>query len=231
MSCKKYTLINSGSTIVNFNYRRCDDQMWQYQVELEPNQTKNIWVFDDTLSIAELYRNLIILEDDGDFPISVTPTPTPTLTPGYQPESPTPTPSVTPTITPTITNTPTVTPTASITPTPTTNRNLIIENTSSNNYIINLVDDSGTWFLTDQVGSFIVGPGSMLYANHDTTNTNPRCTITYNGTYTFQVRINGVLTSDWSGSGSGAGLSRVLRTLSPSTPIDASETVYIKITD
>ena len=44
MACSKYTLTNTGTTQVNFNYRRCDDAMWEYQVELEPNQTKNIWL-------------------------------------------------------------------------------------------------------------------------------------------------------------------------------------------
>ena len=43
MACSKYVLTNIGSSIVNFSYRRCDDSMWDYQVELEPNQTKNIW--------------------------------------------------------------------------------------------------------------------------------------------------------------------------------------------
>ena len=37
MACSKYILTNTGSTIVTFNYRRCDDGMWSYQVELEPN--------------------------------------------------------------------------------------------------------------------------------------------------------------------------------------------------
>ena len=157
------------------------------------------------------------------YSVNVTP-PLPTQTPSFSP-----TPTVTPTVTPTNTLPPVVTPTNTITPT--TNRNLIIVNNSTNNYIINLIDDGGTWFLTDQVGFFIVGPGQKLYANHGTTNSNPRCTITYNGSYNFIVKINGVTTSDWSGSGSAAGLQRVLRTLSPATPIDETETVYILITD
>ena len=116
MSCRKYTLTNTGSTIINFNYRRCDDQMWEYQIELEPNQTKNIWFIDGTFSIAQLFINSVIIEDDGLFPYAVSPTPTPSVTP-----TPSPTPGLsqtpTPTNTPTITNTPT--PTQTTTPTPT----------------------------------------------------------------------------------------------------------------
>jgi len=52
MACSKYTITNTGSTIVNFNYRRCDDSMWEYQVELLQNQTKNIWLMDETYSTA-----------------------------------------------------------------------------------------------------------------------------------------------------------------------------------
>jgi hypothetical protein len=60
MACSKYTITNTGSTIVNFNYRRCDDSMWEYQVELEPNQTKNIWLINDTYSTA-YYNNIEIV--------------------------------------------------------------------------------------------------------------------------------------------------------------------------
>ena len=52
MACSKYSLTNTGTTLTNFNYRRCDDTMWQYQVSLEPNQTKNIWLIDDTYSTS-----------------------------------------------------------------------------------------------------------------------------------------------------------------------------------
>jgi hypothetical protein len=102
MACSKYTLTNTGSTIVNFNYRRCDDAMWEYQVELTQNQTKNIWLINDTYSIAPLYVSSVVLVNDGVYPI----TPTPSITPSI-----TPTNTVTPTITPTKTPTPTPTPT------------------------------------------------------------------------------------------------------------------------
>ena len=112
MACSKYTLTNTGSTTVNFNYQRCDDTLWQYQVELLPNQTKNIWLVNGTYTSAQLFQQSVVVVDDGAFPPAISPTPTPTVTP---------TPSVTPTITPTVTVTSsvtaTITPTTSVTPT------------------------------------------------------------------------------------------------------------------
>jgi len=132
MACSKYTLTNTGSTIINFNYRRCDDSLWEYQVELNPNQTKNIWLINNTYSIAPLFQSSVVLVNNGVFP-PVYPSPTPTMTPSTTPTN-TPTPSVTATNTPTPsitasqtpTNTATQTPTntASQTPTPTTTTTL-----------------------------------------------------------------------------------------------------------
>lgn len=387
MACSRYTLINTGSTIINFNYQRCEDYLWEYQVDLFPNQTKNIWLVDGTYQLASLYSEQVVLVNDVSFPPPPTPTPTvtPTVspTPGLSPTSTptptkTPTPSVTvsssptltptptttvtpglslsptptftptpsptpilnwlstnfnnsgvvisdiitsfesdfigpfpflpytpnygfhgdinvgdtitinftggtnyrftlryefgatiyevfgdspssqsytftnsitssenlqmevmdgvtptPTVTPTVTNTPGLSPTpaATVTPTPTINRNLIIVNNSTNDYVINLVDDGGIWFLTDQIGSFIVQPGQTLYANHDTTNTNPRVTITFSGSYNLLCKINGVTKNDTSGSGSGAGVEYPLNILDPSAPIDAGEIVYIRLSN
>ena len=113
MACSKYVLTNTGSTIVNFSYRRCDDTIWDYQVELFPNQTKNIWVIDGTYTVASSFRSVISLVNEGSFPpTSATPTNTPTQTP-------TPTNTTTPTNTPTNTPTPSVTATRTSTPTPT----------------------------------------------------------------------------------------------------------------
>lgn len=122
MACSKYILTNTGSTIVNFNYRRCDDSMWEYQVELNPNQTKNIWLIDGTYSVAPSFNSSIVLIDTGAFPpigVTLTATPTPTLTP-TQTSTPTPTATntSTPTQTPTQTQTPTNTSTPTQTPTP-----------------------------------------------------------------------------------------------------------------
>jgi hypothetical protein len=83
MDCVKYVLTNTGSTLASFNYRRCDDTMWQYQVPLNSNQTKNIWLFDGTYSTA---FTTIVINNQSVFPITPsntrTPTPTPTQTPG-----------------------------------------------------------------------------------------------------------------------------------------------------
>ena len=115
MACSKYTLTNTGSTIVNFNYRRCDDSMWDYQVELTPGQTKNIWLINGTFTISPVYSSIISLVNQGPFPPiseTATPTPTSTTTPTV-----TPTPSVTATNTPTSSQTSTPTPTNTNTPT------------------------------------------------------------------------------------------------------------------
>ena len=139
MECSKYVITNTGETSVSFNYQRCDDAEWQYQVELEPNQTKNIWLINNTYSIADSFRLSVILENWGDFPpttITATPsnTPTPSVTPTNtttvtptntntptNTTTVTPTPTITSTVTPTNTETPTPTPsaTAEVTPTPT----------------------------------------------------------------------------------------------------------------
>jgi hypothetical protein len=106
MACSKYTLTNTGSTITNFNYQRCDDAMWEYQVELLPGQAKNIWLLNGTYSTA--FSTSIVEVDLGVFPpLMVTPTQTPTIsvTPSNSP-----TPSVTPSNTGTVTPTPTRTP-------------------------------------------------------------------------------------------------------------------------
>jgi hypothetical protein len=127
MACSKYTLTNTGSTVVNFSYRRCDDSFWDYQVELLPNQTKNIWVINGTYTVAPSFKNTISFVDNGPFPpIAATNTPTPSSTA-------TPTPTVTPSVTPTNTPTPSVTPTqtGTATPTPTTTTTLTASPTNT----------------------------------------------------------------------------------------------------
>jgi len=128
MACSKYTLTNTGTTVVNFNYRRCDDSMWEYQVNLDPNQTKNIWLINGTYDTAQIFESSIVLVNDGAYPLTPTPTRTPTSTPTNTPTpsvttTNTPTPSITAsqtqTNTPTITSTPTNTPTLTSSPTPT----------------------------------------------------------------------------------------------------------------
>jgi len=115
MACSKFTLTNTGSTVVNFSYQRCDDTLWDYQVELFPNQVKNIWVVNGTYTIAPSFINSVSLINNGVFPpIAITPTPTQTPT---NTETQTPTPTQTPTNTETPTQTPTNTETSTPTPT------------------------------------------------------------------------------------------------------------------
>jgi hypothetical protein len=114
MACSKYSLTNTGTTLTNFNYRRCDDTMWQYQVSLEPNQTKNIWLIDDTYSTS--FVTGIVLTNEGVFPpVNVTPTPSSSSIP----VTPTTTPTNTPTNTSTVTQTPSASATIGLTPTAT----------------------------------------------------------------------------------------------------------------
>ena len=140
MACSKYTLTNTGSTIVNFSYRRCDDSLWDYQVELLPNQTKNIWVINGTYTVAPSFKNSISFIDQGAFPPvfatntptpSNTQTPSPTVTPSVTPTN-TPTPSVTATQTETPTATPTNTESGTPTPTPTNTGTPTPTNTETN---------------------------------------------------------------------------------------------------
>jgi hypothetical protein len=35
--------------------------MWEYQVDLAPAQTKNIWLIDGTYTVAELFKSEISL--------------------------------------------------------------------------------------------------------------------------------------------------------------------------
>jgi hypothetical protein len=65
MACSKYVLTNTGSTIQYFNYRRCDDNAWNYQVDLKQGETKNIWLINGTYSTA--FTN-IQLTNEGVFP-------------------------------------------------------------------------------------------------------------------------------------------------------------------
>jgi hypothetical protein len=120
MACSKYTLTNTGSTSINFNYQRCDDFLWQYQINLDRNETKNIWLVDGTYSIAQLFQPSVVLVNNGLFPLTPTNTPSNTPTPTNtqtNTETPTPTPTNTETPTNTPTNTPTETPTNTPTPT------------------------------------------------------------------------------------------------------------------
>jgi hypothetical protein len=92
--------------------------MWEYQVNLDPNQTKNIWLINGTYDAAQIFEASIVLVNDGAYPLTPTPTRTPTGTPASTPtQTPTPTQTGTAAVTPTPSATPTET--ATVTPTPT----------------------------------------------------------------------------------------------------------------
>jgi hypothetical protein len=53
--------------------------MWEYQVELLPEETKNIWFIDNTFIIPQSFAQFAVIDNQGSFPpIGPTPTPTPT---------------------------------------------------------------------------------------------------------------------------------------------------------
>lgn len=95
MGCTKYNITNSGNSTISINYMRCEDNMWQYNVEIYPGESRNIWFEGDTFSQVN-QNNPLIIEDYGVFPpvtpsassvisVSPTPTPTPSVTPSSTP--------------------------------------------------------------------------------------------------------------------------------------------------
>jgi len=50
MACNKKTITNKGTTKVYFNYQSCNDFIWNYEVPLNPGETKTIWYVDNTFS-------------------------------------------------------------------------------------------------------------------------------------------------------------------------------------
>jgi hypothetical protein len=78
MACKKYQLTNTGTTDFFFSYKRCSDSMWQYNVQLNPGQTKTI-VFEDGTYSSPFKNNMgASVVDLGAFP-PTTGVPTPNL--------------------------------------------------------------------------------------------------------------------------------------------------------
>ena len=188
MACSKYTLTNTGSTVVNFNYRRCDDSMWEYQVNLDPNQTKNIWLIDGTYDTAQIFDASIVLVNDGAYPLTPTPTATPTNTPTPSVTA-TQTPTVTPTNTATPTNTQTPTNTATSTPTNTPTNTATNTSTPTNT-------PTPTVTPTNSLDSFFVSSGSTannacngiggsgtIYAENSQFDTNNQFYNNSNGTF------------------------------------------------
>jgi len=74
MSGEKYIIRNDNTTNAFFNYQRYDNQLWQYQIQLSPGQTRTIWAVKDTF--IPTFGNLkITILDSYPFPTS-TPTST-----------------------------------------------------------------------------------------------------------------------------------------------------------
>ena len=66
MTGTKYVLKNNTTAIQFFDYKTLSDSMWNYQVSLNPGQTKTIWVETGTLKI---YNNgAITIEEQSAFP-------------------------------------------------------------------------------------------------------------------------------------------------------------------
>lgn len=88
MACKKYQITNTGTTDFYFNYKRCSDQMWQYETQLNPSQTKTIWLEKGTYSSPFTNSAGASIVDLGDFPPSGTTTPsTPSTNISYRHKS------------------------------------------------------------------------------------------------------------------------------------------------
>ena len=128
MACKKYILTNTTNSNGVFSYQECSNQIWVYDTVIEPNVSLNIWLITGTFATAT--SSIITIDDLGNFPFLIPPSPTPSNSPTASLTStptltatPTPTNSGTPTATPTLTATPTetipVTQTSTETPTPT----------------------------------------------------------------------------------------------------------------
>jgi hypothetical protein len=144
MACSFCTILNTGTTLAYFNYMKCEDSQWAYQVELVPFESKQIWLYNNTLSYAPAYYRQITTSCSQFPPVSATPTPpvtptntpSPTVTPSNSPTpsitpSNSPTPSITPSNTTTQTPTPTETPTATVTSTNTSTPTVTPTNTQT----------------------------------------------------------------------------------------------------
>jgi hypothetical protein len=151
MACKKYTLTNNTASTQTFSYQECSNNMWIYDVLLEPGQTKTIWFVTSTFQ--SYYTNSITIVDDGAFP------PTPTITPSV-------TPSITPSITASVTPTSTLTPTPSITPSATPSFNFKLGNINTGGvYVSGITATTGT-IVTKSGYSYPVDENELLFADY-----------------------------------------------------------------
>jgi len=64
MEGQKYVIQNTTSSIVFINYQRLSDNMWQYQVPLEPNQVRTLWVVTGTFNPNYNNSPLNVIEEE-----------------------------------------------------------------------------------------------------------------------------------------------------------------------
>ena len=67
MACKKYTISNTGTSVVTFSYQKCDTAEWEYQNQLLPNQVKNVWSLDDTFTVPSFFQNELNITSENFF--------------------------------------------------------------------------------------------------------------------------------------------------------------------
>ena len=180
MACKKYTLTNGTPSTQTFSYQECSNNMWIYDVLLEPGQTKTIWFVTSTFQ--SYYTNSITIVDDGAFPptpsaSAIVPSPTPSISPSGSPTqtptqtptttpTPTLTPSITPSITASVTPTSTLTPTPSITPSATPSFNFKLGNVNTGGvYVSGITPTTGT-IVTKSGYSYPVDENELLFADY-----------------------------------------------------------------
>jgi hypothetical protein len=180
MACKKYTLTNGTPSTQTFSYQECSNNMWIYDVLLEPGQTKTIWFVTSTFQ--SYYTNSITIVDDGAFPptpsaSAIVPSPTPSISPSGSPTqtptqtptttpTPTLTPSITPSITASVTPTSTLTPTPSITPSATPSFNFKLGNINTGGvYVSGITPTTGT-IVTKSGYSYPVDENELLFADY-----------------------------------------------------------------
>jgi hypothetical protein len=68
MGCKSYRINNTNSNeYIYFNYQRCDNTLWEYQVPVEPGQSITVWSIDNTLTYSPFFEN-VLQENSQNFP-------------------------------------------------------------------------------------------------------------------------------------------------------------------
>jgi hypothetical protein len=67
MNCFKYTLKNTGDTLVTFNYQKCVTAEWEYQVKVLPNETKRVWAISDTFAIPSFFLQNVDIQTENFF--------------------------------------------------------------------------------------------------------------------------------------------------------------------